>query len=164
MSSFSTTYIGPALLAKFSMIEVLAPYYGCGNSNCTSFQSPRDHGYCPVCGQACSLLTHRTTTQESPGENQIFSKLQLAGLTLDTLTRIENRYVDNTPESTHIWIPNAYRNPPRIFVSYRKFFVDVRQINIEDELKWFQEAYGPELAVIIAEYQSSTYSWVVIND
>jgi hypothetical protein len=120
---------------------------------------PNTSPFCATCGMQVAKRFHQFQSADPPIPDFLFRELNDALATADGMmgpTRVDHEHV------IYRLIGNARRpNPPREFYldDNSDVWMDLTSVDTQAEIKWFKEAYTPELMKVADAYGGMMFKW-----
>ncbi len=161
-------YAGPYILTESAIGKITTKIPKCPDTSCQTDNEPRQGKFCSRCGKEVILI-------ESEKEGAVVSAEAVRKL-MDPKndgadSALHSRYIARNNDRTReivAWTPSdPKRKPDRSPTwnsKYSAFLEPVNATLIAQEIRWLEETYSQELAILHQQYGNFKVAWGVMGE
>jgi hypothetical protein len=158
MGTYVRLYFGPYLECTYKPKKKTVPVHGCTNTSCEEYPRPNTlsgrGNFCQTCGSATGAAA--VEVDDRP------DRYDVVGDTLHEMRTCEDDRI--------LLAPNVRRSellrpgdPREAFSPGEPFEIDPREIDHEEDLRWLEVRYAPEIEKLRAAYATVKPKWGLVQ-
>lgn len=170
---YDTLFAGPALVCQYRIVVKERKYPQCENAECSMHHKRCSAAtqFCTRCGKAVGydVVGYEDADVEHEDVHMALCSVGSGGKDTgigndgEALSLIDSNYCSVLPEKTHILLPNVARGQPREFNIDDAFCMIGSRIKVEEEKKWLEEKFAPEIEALKKIYEKVIVDWVCLS-